>query len=205
MNNESQMRLSNNALAMQQQQVKSSSPAAAVLQLQLERARQLLKDGTPAPAPAAVPVADQYLTFSLLDRDFAVKADAVQGVERLSVLTPVPNVASWIRGIMNLRGSIISVVDLRAFLGLESLPLNARTRLLSLQYNDMVICFMVDAISGMLAIPPSTIVSGSIRQSPIPQWIMPYARGMTLINNRAIILLDVAQLLFSEKIQHYEL
>lgn len=205
MNNESQMRLQDDALAVLQRQVKNSSSAAA-LQLQLEQARQLLKDGslTPGMSPVALPVADQYLTFSLLDRDFAVKADAVQGVERLGVLTPIPNVASWVKGVMNLRGSIISVIDLRAFLGLESLPLNARTRLLSLQYNDMVICMMVDAISEMLAIPSSTIVSGSIRQSSMPQWVTPYARGMALVNNRAIILLEVARLLFSEKMQHYE-
>jgi purine-binding chemotaxis protein CheW len=199
--------LSGDALAALQQQLNRSSSAAAAmaLQRQLLQGGQLSPDSASAPGVVPVAVADQYLTFSLSDCQFAVKADAVQGVERLSILTPVPNVASWLKGVMNLRGSIVSVVDLRAFWGLEPIPHTARTRLLSLQQSEMVICFMVDAITEMLAIPPSTIVYGNMRQVGIASWAAPYAAGMATVNNRAIILLDVARLLFSEKMQHYEL
>ena len=62
---------------------------------------------------------EQHLVFSLHEQEFAVKAELVQGVERPMYITPVPNVVSWVRGVVNLRGSIASVVDLRAFLGLE--------------------------------------------------------------------------------------
>ena len=82
---------------------------------------------------------EQYLVFSLLEREFALKAEYIQGVERLVDVTSVPNVASWVRGVINLRGSIASVVDLRAFLDMEQLPYSPRTRLLSVQYNEMVI------------------------------------------------------------------
>ncbi len=114
---------------------------------------------------------EQYLVFSLADREFAVKAEFVQGVERLVDVTPVPNVVPWVRGVMNLRGSIISVVDLRMFLDLELLPYSPRTRLLSLQYNEMVICFVVDGVSEMLPIPPATIINGNARQATIPPWV----------------------------------
>src|SRR6266852_4688082 len=96
--------------------------------------------GQAAPAPAAaVPVGEQYLVFSLLDYEFALPASSVQGVERLATVTAVPNVASWVSGVINLRGSISSVVDLRAFLDLEKLPFNPRTRLLSAKYNEMLV------------------------------------------------------------------
>jgi purine-binding chemotaxis protein CheW len=196
--------LQTEALARLQEQLKKQSPAAAVLQMQLAQARQLHRDAEATSRVASVPVGEQYLLFSLYDCDFAVRADTVQGVERLTSLTPVPNVAPWVKGVMNLRGSIISVVDLRTFLGLEPLPHNTRTRLLSLQCNEVVICFIVDAISEMLPIPPTTIVSGNARQAALPAWAAPYAAGVAQLGKRTIVLLDVARLLFSNKMQHYE-
>src|SRR6266481_6967480 len=103
----------------------------------------------------AVVVGEQYLLFSLLERELALKAEHIQGVERLADVTPVPNVAAWISGVINLRGSIASVVDLRVFLGLERLPYNPRTRLLSVDCNDMVICLVVDSVSDMVPIAQS--------------------------------------------------
>ena len=150
----------------------------------------------------AVVVGEQYLVFSLLECEVALKAEHIDGVERLADVTPVPNVASWISGVINLRGSIASVVDLRSFLGMERLPFNPRTRLLSVRANEMVICLVVDSVSDMIPIPPTTI-NGNTRRANIPQWLASYASGSALIGNRYIILLDAARLLFSDKMQHY--
>jgi len=147
---------------------------------------------------------EQYLTFSLLDRELALKAEHIQSVERLVDVTPVPSVAPWVSGVINLRGSIASVVDLRAFLGMEQLPYNPRTRLLAVQYNEMVICLVVDRVSEMLPIPDAAITRVGTRQANIPHWALQYASGAALVGKRAIVLLDIARLLFSEKMQHYE-
>ncbi|MDQ6660610.1 MAG: chemotaxis protein CheW, partial [Chloroflexota bacterium] len=130
-------------------------------------------------------------------------AEYIQGVERLVDVTPVPNVASWVRGVINLRGSIASVVDLRAFLDMEQLPYNPRTRLLSVQYNEMVICLVVDGVSDMVHLPTSAIITGNKRQATIPHQAAPYAAGTALFDTRSIVLLDAARLLFSEKMQRY--
>ena len=156
----------------------------------------------PSVQAEAVVVGEQYLVFSLLECELALKAEHIDGVERLADVTPVPNVASWISGVINLRGSIASVVDLRAFLGMERLPFNPRTRLLSVRYNEMVICLVVDSVSEMVPIPSSSI-NGNVRQANIPQWLASYASGSALVGNRYIILLDAARLLFSDKMQHY--
>jgi purine-binding chemotaxis protein CheW len=150
----------------------------------------------------AVVVGEQYLVFSLLECEIAIKAEQIDGVERLADVTPVPNVASWISGVINLRGSIASVVDLRAFLGMERLPFNPRTRLLSVRTNEMVICLVVDSVSEMTPISSSAI-NGNVRQANIPQWLASYASGSALVGSRYIILLDAARLLFSDKMQHY--
>jgi purine-binding chemotaxis protein CheW len=159
------------------------------------------KDLSNVPGESAA-AGEQYLVFTLLEQEFALRAEYVQGVERLADVTPVPNVASWISGVINLRGSITSVVDLRAFLGLERLPYNPRTRLLSVNYSDMVICLVVDSVSDMVPIAPSAVI-GVSRQANVPHWIAPYASGSTLYGRRVIVLLDAARLLFSEKMQHY--
>ena len=184
------------------QQLRSLTPSPAQSLALQSMAAQIENDGTNR--GTSLVTSEQYLVFSLADRELAVKAEFVQGVERLVDLTPVPNVVPWVRGVMNLRGSIISVVDLRMFLDLELLPYSPHTRLLSLQYNEMVICFVVDGVSEMLPIPPTTIVNGNVRQATIPQWVLPYTAGCALFTHRMVVILDVPRLLFSEKIQQYK-
>ncbi len=185
------------------QQLVSQSPSVAALQMQLAQG-QMRADGAPGNEMAPTLVGEQFLVFSLGEREFAVKAELVQGVERLIDVTPVPHVVPWVKGVINLRGSIVSVVDLRMFLDLEQLPATPRTRFLSLQCNDMVICLVVDSVSEMLPIPSTAIFNGNMRQATIPPWATPYTNGIALLANRAIIVVDVARLLFSEKMQHYK-
>ncbi len=187
-----------------EEQLSSRASAVSALQAQLAQITQQRTDSVLPGAQANVVAGEQYLVFSLLEVECALKAEHIQGVERLIDVTPVPNVAAWVSGVINLRGSIASVVDLRTFLDMELLPYNPRTRLLSVQYNEMVICLVVDGVSEMTPIPASAITNVSVRQSIIPQWAMPYASGSALLDQRAIVLLDAARLLFSDKMQRYE-
>jgi len=183
---------------------RSSIGQIAALQSKLVQASQLRPESAASlGAQANVRAGEQYLVFSLLECECALKAEHIQGVERLVDVTPVPNVVPWVRGVMNLRGSVASVVDLRAFLDMEQLPYNPRTRLLSVQYNEMVICLAVDGVSDMVPIHDTAITQISTRQTYIPQWALPYAYGSALLNKRVIVLLDAARLLFSDKMQHY--
>ena len=191
--------------AITQGGLRNSRASVAALQSQLA---QLTQSRSDLAAPVTQPNAadgEQYLIFSLLECELAIKAEHIQGVERLVDVTPVPNVASWVRGVINLRGSIASVVDFRAFLGMEPLPYNPRTRLLSVQYNEMVICLVVDGVSEMVPVAPTAIVGVTTRQSTIPQWAIPFAAGSAMLDSRRpIVLLDTARLLFSDKMQRYE-
>lgn len=184
------------------QQLRALSPSAAqALAMQGSLSRP---EDEPVIRNSAPVASEQYLVFTLADCELAVKAELVQSVERIIELTPVPNVAAWVLGVINLRGSITSVVDLRMFLALEQLPYTPRTRLLSLHYNEMVICFVVDSVNEMLPIPPGTIISGNMRPANIPQWALPYAVGSALLVQRMMVVLDVPRLLFSERMQHYK-
>lgn len=194
--------LQREAYAALQQRLLSTAQAASAQMLQTQ-AGQL--DLTSLRGVTAEPGTEQYLVFSLGERELAVKAELVQGVDRLGNMTPVPNLAPWVKGVVNQRGFIISVVDLRVFFGLEPLPYSPRTRLLTLQYNEMVISFVVDGVSEMLPIPTRAIIDKRTRQANVPHWLVSYAAGSVLLGARAMMVLDVAQLLFSEKMQHYQL
>jgi purine-binding chemotaxis protein CheW len=93
---------------------------------------------------------------------------------------------------------------LRAFLDMEQLPYNPRTRLLSVHFNEMVICVVVDGVNDMVPISDSAITGIGVRSNTVPSWAMPYASGSAFLDKRVIVLLDAARLLFSDKMQQFE-
>lgn len=151
-------------------------------------------DGT---AVASIP---QELVFALHDVECALPAETVQGVERITDVTPVPNTVPWIQGVVHLRGAIVSVVDLRGFFGMPTQPITQRTRLLVVTKREMTIGLMVDAVTEMRTLDDQT---EGAHTAPTPDWIAPYAQRTLNLAGRTIIILDVERLLFSEKMHHY--
>ena len=142
----------------------------------------------------------QLIIFLIGDIECAVPADAVRGgVERITEVTAVPNTAPWVLGVVQVWGAIVSVVDLRAFLGQQPQPLNARSRLLVVTLKDMTIGFVVDAVTEMRPVGPETATD----DPNIPSWLQPYSEGVLRIEDRVIVLLDPERLLFSEPVHHY--
>lgn len=141
----------------------------------------------------------QLIIFLLSSVECALSADAVQGVERITEITPVPNTAPWVMGVVQVWGTIISVVDLRTFFGLPAQPLSARNRLLVVTLNDMTIGFVVDVVTEMR--PTGTMTADD--DPNMPPWIQPYAEGVLRLDDRSIVLLDSERLLSSEAIQQY--
>ena len=146
---------------------------------------------------------EQHLIFSLESFECAIKTDSIQTVERLPEVTPVPHVVSWIDGVVHLRGQILSVVDLRSFLGLERQAPSSRTRLVAARVGDLVIGLVVDGISEMRGIPPNMIQLQQLLSS-LPGWAAPYVSGIAKIGNRSVMILDIERLLLSEKMHRYQ-
>lgn len=72
------------------------------------------------PAPPSGRAGQLYLTCTLAGERYLVAAGVVREVEEVSGVTPIPAAPSWLRGVMNLRGTIVAVADLATFLGLEA-------------------------------------------------------------------------------------
>jgi purine-binding chemotaxis protein CheW len=164
--------------------------------------RGMLNASFPLEAPPEEP-GEQYLIFFLAGYELAIKAEHIQAVERLPEVTPVPHVAQWISGVMSLRGQIISIVDLRSFLGLDRLAPTPRTRLLAGYIGDMVIGLVVDGVSEMRGILSYMIQPQSALRAA-PEWAAPYVSNIAAYGSQHVLLLDIERLLTSEKMQHYQ-
>jgi purine-binding chemotaxis protein CheW len=141
----------------------------------------------------------QLILFQVGNIECALPSEAVQGIERISDITPIPNTAPWVLGVVQVWGAIVSVVDLRAFSGLPSEPLSSRNRLLVVTLRDMTIGFLVDFVTEMRPTGSTTAMD----DPNIPSWIRPYAQGAFFLDERGVVLLDSERLLFSETIHHY--
>jgi purine-binding chemotaxis protein CheW len=125
----------------------------------------------------------------------------VQGVERVSDITPVPNTVPWVLGVLNLHGAIVSVVDLRSFFGMPPQSITPRTRLLVLTKRDMSIGMVVDGVTEMRTLDGDQAPAYS--SGIIPAWATSYASRAINLEGRTILLLDPERLLFAEKMHRY--
>jgi purine-binding chemotaxis protein CheW len=147
-----------------------------------------------------VPAVPQQLVFSLADTECSLPAEAVQAVERLTEVTPVPNTMPWVLGVVQVRGTIYSVVDLRGFFDLPPAPITVRTRLLVVTVRDMAVGLVVDGVTEMRPLDDA-VTQGYAAATP--DWAAPYAERTTIIDGRSVVMLDPERLLFADKLHRY--
>ncbi len=99
----------------------------------------------------------QVLTFSLGDDLFAIDVLRVQEIRGFSDVTPVPTAPAYVKGIMNLRGTVIPVMDLRLRFGLPARPYDNLTLVVVVKAASKLVGVVVDAVSAVLAVPPGSL------------------------------------------------
>ena len=100
-----------------------------------------------ADAPASAPAAGRFVLLSIADAHYAVPEAYVTELERVPRITMVPQVPGWMRGVTSVRGDIVSVIDLRNFLGLEPhQPAPARMLVVRLLDEPFSTGLIVDAV-----------------------------------------------------------
>ena len=153
-----------------------------------------------APAAAAPSAAaglpTQYLTFSLASETFAIGILAIKEIIEYRGITSVPMTPECVRGVINLRGAVVPVVDLQARFGKRPSPVGKRTCIVivetAIEGQSHIIGVVVDAVSEVLDIPASEI-------EPPPSFGAQVARefiaGMGKVRGKFVILLDVDNVL----------
>lgn len=101
----------------------------------------------------------QFVAFRLDDQEYALPIQNVVQVVRMVAITPLPEAPPAIRGMINVRGRIVPVVDLRRRFGLRSRPYDLNSRLVIACHNGSMMALLVDQVSEVVGIPPDCIES----------------------------------------------
>ncbi len=135
---------------------------------------------------------EHLVTFFLAREEYGVDVRLVQEIIRVVEITPVPRAPAAIKGVINLRGRIIPVIDLKRRLGLGEVEASRLARVVVVKLKDRLIGLLVDGASQVLKVPLSTI-------EPAPEEVVEidanYIRGVAKLAARLIILVDLVKVL----------
>lgn len=92
----------------------------------------------------------QYLTFQLADQDFGVDILKVQEIKNYSSITPIPNTPMHVKGAMNLRGTVVPIIDLRVKFGMPETEYDQYTVIVVVNVGSRILGLIVDAVSDVL-------------------------------------------------------
>src|SRR5437764_14575632 len=134
----------------------------------------------------------QIVGFRVGRETFGVPISLVHEIVRVPEITAVPEAPGWVEGVINLRGKIISVLDLRKRFGEKTITKSKKNRILVAEVNKKMVGLIVDAASEVLRIseteidlPPSLVEEGELN----------YVTGVGKFNGRLIILVDLTKIL----------
>ncbi len=137
---------------------------------------------------------DKYLTFHLAGEDYGIEIEYVIEIIGILNITDVPDMPAFIRGVINLRGKVVPIMDVRSRFGLEDREYDDRTCIIVVNIDGTEVGLVVDEVSEVMDIPETNV-------EPAPKTSKntedSYIQGMGKVNNDVKILLDVHKLLFS--------
>ncbi len=133
----------------------------------------------------------QLVTFRLGDEEFGVNILNVEEINRMVEITRVPNAPHYVEGVINLRGRVIPVINLRKRFGLADTEIGRDTRIMVMDIKGRTIGMIVDAVSEVLRISSDTVVPAPAITGGINS---KYIKGIGKLDDRLIILLDLERL-----------
>ncbi len=138
----------------------------------------------------------QLVSFVLDDVEYGVDILAVHEILRFPEITRLPNTPNFIIGVINLRGNVIPVVDVRRRFGFTRAQVTDLTRIIVIETNDKLVGLMVDNVHQVVRItqsnvdPPSELIEGVSER---------YIWGIGRLKDRLIVILNLANILFLEE------
>ena len=137
----------------------------------------------------------QYLTFMLAGEEYGVEILKVQEIKGWDAATPIPNTPEYVLGVLNLRGAVVPILDLRKRFDLESIPYGPTTVVIVVKMNhddqERTVGLVVDAVADVYRlesaeIQPPPDMGGTINTE--------FVRGLATVNEKMVILLEIDRL-----------
>ncbi|QTD42307.1 chemotaxis protein CheW [Sporosarcina sp. Te-1] len=134
----------------------------------------------------------KFIVFQLLDKEYAMEVDVVEGIEKLMSITRVPKTPSYVKGVINLRGVVTPIVDLRERFGLEAKKMDDNNRIIIVSLQDFEVGLIVDAANDVIDIPlrsiePQPEVVGSVESE--------FISGVVKLDKRLLVMLNLDKVL----------
>jgi purine-binding chemotaxis protein CheW len=144
----------------------------------------------------------QFLTFTLQNEEYGIEILKVQEIKGFSKITPIPNAPSFVRGVMNLRGTVVPIIDLRPRFSMTEKDYDQFTCIIVVNVGTRVVGLVVDTVSDVLNIPNDSIADppelASVGDSSC-------ITGMGKLGERIVMLLDTGRLVGAEGLSADEL
>ena len=141
--------------------------------------------------------AAQYLTFIMNNEEYGIDILRVQGIQGWDSVTEIPNTPDYILGVINLRGAVVPIIDLRRRLGIESIEFGPTTVVIIVRIGEddqagRTVGLVVDAVSEVYSIQDSDL-------APAPDFgssaSTEYVRALATVDNKMVILMDIEELM----------
>ncbi|HVO75263.1 MAG TPA: chemotaxis protein CheW [Ignavibacteriaceae bacterium] len=138
----------------------------------------------------------QLVSFIIGNEEFGVDILFVHEINRMLQITKVPNSPDFVEGVINLRGRVIPVIDLRCKLGMDRKPHDKNTRIIVVEVEGKTVGFIVDAVNEVLRIPkniteaPPELATGINSE---------FIKAVGKLDDRLLILLDLEKIISAEQ------
>lgn len=144
------------------------------------------------------PAEVELLSFRLAEQEYSVDIMSVREIRSWTRATPLPHAPAHVRGVINLRGTVLPVIDLSTRLGMPAVQGDARNVIIVVQVGGQAAGLLVDAVSDILALPRSEL-------QPPPDLAADtehsFVQALTIVDGRMIRVLDLEAVLPSERIE----
>ena len=146
-------------------------------------------------------VSSEYLTFTLASETYGIDILKVQEIRGYDAVTRIANTPECVKGVINLRGVIVPIVDLRIMLRMGEPSYHEFTVVIIINVLGKVVGIVVDGVSDVVALSPEQI-------NPAPEMVSAmqtdYITGLGTLNDQMLILVNIEKLMSSEEIQVME-
>lgn len=139
----------------------------------------------------------EYVIFRLADESYGIDIDHVENIEKHTDITRVPYTKKYIQGIINLRGNIIPVINVRERFNLEVIDADKDSRIMIINHNDLKVGLLVDASSEVLQLDNSNIEAAPKVTGVDDDYVSDIGKD----NGRIIMIIDLEKLLELEEIE----
>lgn len=136
----------------------------------------------------------QLVAFTLGKEEYGIPILDVQEIKKIVDITRVPHTQFYIKGVINLRGSILPVIDLKSRLDLQETEVTEDTRIIIVKNNDVLVGIIVDAVSEVVSLspkdidpPPANDIASGVNNM--------FIQGVGKKDNRLVILLDLGAII----------